>query len=306
MGETAEEFLGALVARPWRPRSLQDTRPEPFSFRFRVAVLLPILLLHLLAGLALRQLLAHRDPPTDESVMVVSFIDQPPQIRRVDAAPAEAPARAPMVPDPAVPRLAPPPIDPRPARHPEKRQLSLTADPIKRESRPIDFYSSDGRVRVPNDMLEQIDRQVGDKRVFSYQVPRMDDAKKLLHRNPPISYQSTRFDKYWKPDQDMLTDLLTQLVEKTTKEIRIPVPGSPGSTMICQVSLLALGGGCGVLTNGADYVGPVDDPDTLDAEEDRQCQAWWQQIIGARTQEIWRRTRDLYEAQCRKPLLQKR
>ena len=238
--------------------------------------------------------------------MVVSFIDRPPPKRPVDAAPAEVPAPTPVVPDPTVPKPAPPPIDPRPARHPEKRQLAPTADPIKRESRPIDFYSTEGRVRVPDDMLEQIDRQVGDKRVFSYQVPRMDDAKKLLHRNPPISYQSTRFDKYWKPDQDMLTDLLTQLVEKTTKEIRIPVPGDPTSTMICQVSLLALGGGCGVLTNGADYVGPVDDPDTLDAEEDRQCQAWWQQIIGARTQEIWRRTRDLYEAQCRKPHLRER
>ena len=306
MGETAEEFLSALVARPWRPRSLQDTRPEPFPMRFRLAVLLPILLLHLLAALALLQILAHRDPPADESVMVVSFIDRPPPKRQVDAAPAEAPARTPMVPDPAVPRPAPTRMDPRSARRPEKAQVAPAAVSIKRESRPIDFYSTEGRVRVPDDMLEQIDRQVGDTRVFSYQVPRMDDAEKLLHRNPPISYQSTRFDQYWKPDQDMLTDLLTQLVEKTTKEIRIPVPGNPGSTMICQVSLLALGGGCGVLTNGADYVGPVDDPDTLDAEENRQCQAWWQQIIGARTQEIWRRTRDLYEAQCRKPHLRER
>lgn len=295
MGETTEEFLGSLVARPWRPRSLQDTRPEPLPFRLRMAVILPILVLHVLAGLALLELMARRAPPLDESVMVISFIDKPPP--KPEAVTARAPASTPTVtPASVTPTATPATLA---TRAPPTR-------PIKRESRPIDFYSDEGRVRVPNDMLDQIDRQVGDKRVFSYQVPHVDDARKLLHRNPPVTYESTRFDKYWKPDQDMLTDLLTQLVEKTTKEIRIPVPGDPSSTMICQVSLLALGGSCGVLTNGADYVGPVDDPDTLDSEEDRQCQAWWQQIVGARTQDVWRRTRDLYEAQCRKPLLRKR
>ena len=92
------------------------------------------------------------------------------------------------------------------------------------------------------------------------------------------------------------------MAEKTTKEIRVPVPGRAGSTMVCHVSLLALGGSCGVLTPGSDYVGPVDDPDTLSPEEDRQCQAWWEQIVGATTQDAWRKTRKLYEAQCRKPL----
>ena len=91
----------------------------------------------------------------------------------------------------------------------------------------------------------------------------------------------------------------------TTKEVRIPVPGRPGSTMVCTVSLLALGGGCGVLTNGADYVGPVDDPATLSEEEDRQCQAWHEQIINATTQDAWRTTRRLYDANCRKPLERK-
>lgn len=152
-------------------------------------------------------------------------------------------------------------------------------------------------------MLEQIDGAVGDTRVFSYRVPRLDDARKLFYRDPPVDYQSTRFEQYWKPDQDLLSDMLNRMVEKTTKEIRIPVPGQPGSTMVCQVSLLALSGGCGVLTDGADYVGPQDDPTTLDPEEDRQCQAWWNQIIGATTQETWRKTRSMYEAACRKPLL---
>jgi hypothetical protein len=46
----------------------------------------------------------------------------------------------------------------------------------------------------------------------------------------------------------------------------------------------------------------TDDPNTLDPEEDKQCQAWWDRIVGASNQDVWRHTRDLYEAQCRKPL----
>jgi hypothetical protein len=73
--------------------------------------------------------------------------------------------------------------------------------------------------------------------------------------------------------------------------------------VVCQVSVLALGGGCGVLTPGADWNGPQDDPATLNPEEARQCAAWWEQIVGAKTQDAWRRTKQLYERECRKPLL---
>jgi hypothetical protein len=72
--------------------------------------------------------------------------------------------------------------------------------------------------------------------------------------------------------------------------------------MVCTIQVLALGGGCRVITNGADWNGPQDDPNTLSPEEDRQCAAWWQKITQARTQDAWRATKKLYEAACRKPL----
>ena len=81
----------------------------------------------------------------------------------------------------------------------------------------------------------------------------------------------------------------------------MPVPGRPDAKMVCNISLLALGGSCGILVNGWDYAGPVDDPTTLSEEEDRQCQAWWEQITGAKTQDLWRSTRRLYDQECRKP-----
>ena len=131
----------------------------------------------------------------------------------------------------------------------------------------------------------------------------MDDAKKYFERNPALVYEETRFDRYWTPDADALTAVLTKMVEATTKEVKIKVPGSAGSYVVCKVSILALGGGCGVLTNGADWNGPQDDPNTLNPEEERQCAAWWQQIIQAKTQDAWRATKKLYEKTCRKPLL---
>ena len=35
-------------------------------------------------------------------------------------------------------------------------------------------------VKAADDMLGQIDKSVGDKRVFSYQIPHMDDAHKYF------------------------------------------------------------------------------------------------------------------------------
>ena len=163
------------------------------------------------------------------------------------------------------------------------------------------LYDVDGRVRLSKQLLDDLEKRYGDSRSFSYQVPRLGDAEKVWGRKQALVYEPTRFAEYWKPDQDLLTALLTDLVEKTTKEIRMPVPGRPQSTMVCKISLLALGGGCGILTGGSDYLGPQDDPDTLNDEEERQCQAWWDQIAGAATQDAWRRTRKLYDAQCRKP-----
>lgn len=309
MSEPSEELLASLATEPWRPRSLQAPRPALLDLRWRVIILVAIALLHLLLGRWLLSMVVD-DVAEPEVVLVVDFIDASPK-------PIPPPVfQPPMQVTPAKPKRKPKSVARAPATgtSPTPAQLELQAKPRAHspdmalqalESPParLQLYDSEGRVRLPDNMLEQIDKQVGDQRVFSYQVPHIDDARKYFHRNPALAYETTQFDQYWTPDQDALTALLTKLVEKTTKEVRIPVPGRPGSTMICKVSVLALGGGCGILVNGANYVGPVDDPNTLNPEEDRQCQAWWNQIIGAQTQDVWRRTRSLYEAQCRKPPL---
>lgn len=309
MGDSSEQLVALLATEPWRPKSLLHPRRPELGLRLRVGVLVLIVTLHCLGAWWLLGLLHSRQAPM-ETVLVLDFGELvtpvPPAPQPRPRAQAEPPGKETTQPSPPrrvsrrQPRQAvdsPLPVQPAQVA-PVEAASPVAADPTP----DLRLYAQDGRLRVPDDMLDQIDRQVGDKRVFSYQIPGLDDARKYFERNPALVYEKTRFDQYWTPDANMLNALLTKLVEKTTKEVRIPMPGRSGSSLVCRVSILALGGGCGVLTPGADYVGPLDDPDTLNPEEARQCAAWWEQIIGARTQAVWRKTRDLYEQQCRKPL----
>ena len=286
------------VTAEWQPRSLQAARPSLLSARQRSGLMAVIIVLHVLV---LGWLLPLLDPPAtveDEALQVEFIVPTLAEPEQVIVIPM--PESAPVL--PALPRK-------KPTR--QEQSLQALASPPgagkRDQAKPekLEIYGRDGRLKLPPDLLDQIDRKYGDKRVFSYQIPRMDEGAKLWNRPQAVVYEDTRFAQYWKPDQDILTALLTEMVEKTTKEVRMKLPGKSNSTVVCKVSLLALGGGCGVLTPGSDYVGPVDDPNTLSPEEDRQCQAWWEQIVGAKTQDVWRQTRKLYEESCRKPLERK-
>lgn len=171
-------------------------------------------------------------------------------------------------------------------------------------SPPPLLYNDDGSVHIPEQVLTDLAKLRSDDRQFDFQQPGLERAAKLLRRREALEFRTTRFDKHWRPTQDMLTELLTKAVEKSTKEIKIPIPGDRQHHLTCRVSLLALGGGCGIESNGdPDALLPGhDDPETLSAAEDKACQAWWEKIIAAKTQDEWRSTRRLYEQECRKPL----
>jgi len=176
----------------------------------------------------------------------------------------------------------------------------------KKNDMPLRIYDDSGRVRVPVDFIEKFDEANLATKRFDFQNPDLELAGTWLKRPPPtIDFNPTQFDQAWKPDQSILGELLDKAVEKTTKEIKIPVPGNPTVKLVCKVSVLALGGGCGFVPNGG--YGRVipdteDDPDTLSPEEDKQCQAWWEKITNTRSQREWWKTKDLYELTCKKPL----
>ena len=304
-----EDMLLALAPAPWQPLSARPKTRDPMPARLRAALLAAVALAHLLALLGLMALLERRQAVAEEEAILVDFIDEPPPtvvelpplpnetitIRKQTPRPAKskpamkrervAPASVP------VPDAPPSPVD---------VPLHATENPRKKE---LQLFNPDGSLRTPEHMLDKLDEKFGDKRSFSWQIPHMDDAKKYFDRNPALVYEETRFDKYWQPDHDALTALLEKAVEKTTKQVKVKVPGMNGSShVVCTIAFLALTGSCRVVTNGADWNGPQDDPNTLNPQEDRECAAWWQKIIDAKTQDAWRATKKLYEANCRKPL----
>ncbi|HSR66293.1 MAG TPA: hypothetical protein VLM17_11905, partial [Xanthomonadaceae bacterium] len=68
----------------------------------------------------------------------------------------------------------------------------------------------------------------------------LDRAGTWLKR-PPIDYTPTRFDKFWTPSET----LLEEWVRRNIRSVDIPIPGST-KKLHCVVSLLQLGGGCGI------------------------------------------------------------
>ena len=76
-------------------------------------------------------------------------------------------------------------------------------------------------------------------------------------------------------------------------------------TVLVGVIVLAMGGGCGFRDNNFGQYVELNDPKTLNPQEEKQCAAWWDRIVGAETQAVWRETRALYEFNCLKPLEKK-
>ena len=164
------------------------------------------------------------------------------------------------------------------------------------------LLNADGSIAIPQAVLDDLDGVLDAKRTFSHRMPGLYEARGFFDRRPELDYVPTRFDKVWRKDTDLLTEKLAEVVEKTTTTIRIPLPRSHTSAIVCKVAWLSLGGSCGMVNNGEFHLGVLDDPHTLDSEEDAQCRAWWAEIVQASTPEQWRTAIDRYEKACRKPL----
>jgi len=234
----------------------------------------------------------------DEIVTVLEFLE-----------PVVTPQRVIVMPDVSVPRELPVKTlhaSKRAEKSLPSRSQVKTATAAKPKANPaLNLYDETGRIRLPVDFIERLDDANAPQQRFDFINPDLELAGTFLKRPPALDFNPTQFDQAWKPDQDILNELLDKAVEKTTKEIKIPVPGNPTVKLVCKVSVLALGGGCGFVPNGG--YGRViaeneDDPETLSPEEDRQCQAWWEKISNTRSQREWLKTKELYEMTCKKPL----
>lgn len=295
--------MNALRAPPADPNEDESWAVESLRFAPRhdaqvgsrregLAIVVAVGVLHLLFWWAVE---AHshrrtRDAVAEAPAIVVSWIEVLPRMLiRAERAPVVL-ARAPTPPRARSTRPDPQPVATRP--------VPRTPPPA---NAPLQLYLPDGRLRIPDGLLEDIDR-AATQRQFDFQMPNLDEAARLLDRPPALVYEPTRFDEYWEPNETLLDEVLRKAVEKTTKEVRIPIPGAPGRRLVCRVSLLAAGGACGMERNGGNDVVSLDDPKTLNPTEAAACAAWWARITSAASQAQWRATRALYDRECRKPL----
>ena len=76
--------------------------------------------------------------------------------------------------------------------------------------------------------------------MITQEIKDIDRAGTWLRRKP-YPYEPTRWDRFWRPNQTMLDEW----VDRGVKQVGIPIPGT-NKRIICVISILQLGGGCGV------------------------------------------------------------
>ena len=118
------------------------------------------------------------------------------------------------------------------------RPGSLVGAPAGRDGAGL--FDRDGRARLPGGDAQSARRGAPGGDADRWTRDRLDSAGTWLKR-PPDDYDPTSFDKYWVPNESVLE----QWVRQGIKDISIPIPGT-GKRLHCVVSLLQLGGGCGI------------------------------------------------------------
>lgn len=277
--------------------------PTPASGRRQRVVFAFVLVVHAVLLVLLLLPPAQRSDATREA-LVVDFVT-------VQDVPPPAP---PPSPAPSAQAVEPPP---RPVRRPtpapvprEPSSTSLQAVEVAPAASPATpaapppperstLFDDSGNIVVPEAAYEELRRNVSEDRVFDYQIAGLAKAKSAFERRPALEYEPGMFDGSMRPSKSLLVDLLERAVEASTASISIPIPGDPYRRIECKVVVLAAGGGCG-MTGFTGYV-EEDDPNTLNAEEEAQCAAWWEKITTTNQQQAWIETRKLYDAACRKP-----
>lgn len=102
------------------------------------------------------------------------------------------------------------------------------------------LFNADGSPRVPGDSVGQASTQPGVP--GSRQAQAHDDAAaNTFLKRVPFPYEPTMFDKDWHPRES----LLQEWVRRNIREVEVSIPGS-SKKVRCVVSLLQLGGGCGL------------------------------------------------------------
>ncbi|MDQ3206123.1 MAG: transmembrane repetitive protein, partial [Pseudomonadota bacterium] len=103
---------------------------------------------------------------------------------------------------------------------------------------PRGLYNSDGSLRLPDPGGSA--SPANPPGTMTEEIADLDRSGTWLKRRP-TDFEPSTFDKYWRPNEN----LLEEWVRRGTKQVSIPIPGT-SKKIVCVVSMLALGGGCGI------------------------------------------------------------
>ncbi len=148
------------------------------------------------------------------------------QVRFIDT------GSAPVAPPPP-PALPPPPAPRTPPVPPAEGALVVQAPPVGATTPRL--LDAQGRPLLP--------APAASAPVPGY-VQRMPQGDtQIMRHDSPVEYRPTRFEDDWQRGGSSVDDVLQRLVDKTTVQKTIRLPG--GLRVHCAVSLAMLAGGCG-------------------------------------------------------------
>lgn len=122
-------------------------------------------------------------------------------------------------------------------------QRNVAGDSGANAGKQPGLFNADGSLRVPpgaGGTPPTADRGAPGGGSDQWTRDRIDQSGTWLQR-PPYDYEPTTFDKFWVPNES----LLAEWVRRNIREAEIPIPGT-GKKIRCVISVLQLGGGCGL------------------------------------------------------------
>jgi len=221
--------LAAWRARAFALRHARGIRDRQERLRLRWALAIAIVC-QVLFFFGLQQWTRpHFEVPEEVRVIHLRLIDPPSEPAPAPQAPPEPLAPTEVSAPPRV-RIEPairPAARPREAA-PESRHESVAAESnAKPSASPVPgVFDRSGRVLLPQE------NAVGDAERFAAQAPPEDYRPDPMAHLAPLPYKPTRFDKYWKPDDETL---LGEWVRKATRKTVYDTRG--GTRITCEAFL---------------------------------------------------------------------
>jgi len=216
--ESPKDPLDALSG--WTGRLASVPRPVAPWLTRRQRIVLMTLVVAGHAGLGVMLDLGSRVAPEDVDATQTTLVFlSPPAPERPPEPPVEAPRPAPTTATPPRPRPASPAgAAPSPAASPAQsialQVVEVPAAPAER----LALFRADGSIELPDEVKDQLEGVLDPDRAFSFQYPGLIEGGTFMDRQPALIYEETRFEQYWKPQQDILTEFLERAVEAARQE----------------------------------------------------------------------------------------